>query len=164
MEIQRITNQRRAGDSTHNYASFPIHHFVVRSMLKYFIAREDSQKFTSYVSLYGRWIYPHVYVWVVSNLLLLLLTSPPLHSPGLNPTASLAAWQLFGQNPCSNASCLITHSPIIVPVAFSNDLLFYVRQDESLYKLQWLPVLVCSKLPILSPSELMLAPARREGR
>ena len=32
---------------------FPIHHFVVRSMLKYLIAREDSQKFTSYVGLYG---------------------------------------------------------------------------------------------------------------
>ena len=32
---------------------FPVHHFVVRSMLKYLIAREDSRKFTTYVSLYG---------------------------------------------------------------------------------------------------------------
>ena len=29
---------------------FPIQHFVVQSMLKYLIARENSQKFTSYVS------------------------------------------------------------------------------------------------------------------
>ena len=32
---------------------FPMRHFVVQSMLKYLIAREGSQEFTSYVSLYG---------------------------------------------------------------------------------------------------------------
>ena len=40
MEIDRIANQRTRGNSAHKYISFPIHHFVVRSMLKYLIARE----------------------------------------------------------------------------------------------------------------------------
>ena len=52
----------------------------------------------------------------------------------------------------------------------SNDLLFYLRPDRSLYILQWLPVtgvpvLARSELmPTPARSELMPAPARREGR
>ena len=62
----------------------------------------------------------------------------------------------------NHKSSTITRYCQIKSVAFSNDLLLYLRQDGSIYILQWLPVLACSKLPVLARSELMPASARSE--